>query len=238
MLEINYILLSLIMIIIIIVGYYMAGKNYFEDKKKLNSNTIKVTLFLVGLIAYLAILSFTKVLLDFGMPPRFPIFLIIPLLSFCIYFYIKNRNNKFIQSIPLHWTAFYQSFRILVEFLILYTFLKGIMPKEATFEGFNFDIIMGISAIPIGLLIYKTGRKYKTLLRIWNIVGILMVLFVAVIIATNVYQPQIWGLAESSVKKEFMQLPYLLLAGFLAPSAIFIHLISLIQLNKRKNNKY
>jgi len=30
-----------------------------------------------------------------------------------------------------------------------------------------------------------------------------------------------------------MQLPYLLLPGFLAPSAIFIHLVSLIQLNKK-----
>jgi len=85
------------------------------------------------------------------------------------------------------------------------------MPKEATFEGLNFDIIMGISALPIGLLIYKTGRKYKTLLRIWNIAGILMVLFVALIVATNTYQPQIWGYTEPSVKKEFMQLPYLLL---------------------------
>jgi len=233
MLEISYILLSLLMAILIIVGNYMVGKNFFDDKRKLNSNTIKVILFLVGLTAYLSILSFTKVLTDFGLPPRFPIFLVIPLLSFCIYFYIKNRNNEFIQSIPLHWTAFYQSFRILVEVLILYTFLKGIMPKEATFEGLNFDIVMGISALPIGFLIYKTGRKYKTFLRIWNIVGILMVLFVALIVATNVYQPQIWGYTEPSVKKEFMQLPYLLLPGFLAPSAIFIHLISLIQLNKK-----
>jgi len=180
MLGINYILLSLLMAIIIIAGCYMAGKNYFDDKSKLNSNTIKVALFLVGLIGYLGILSFTKVLTDFGMPPRFPIFLVIPLLVFSIYYF------------------------------------------------------MGITAIPIGLLIYKTGKKYKTLLRVWNIVGILMVLFVAIIVATSTYQPQIWGYAEPTVKKEFMQLPYLLLGGFLAPSAIFIHLISLIQLNKKK----
>lgn len=233
MLGINYILLSLSMTIIIIVGTYLAGKFFFDDKRKLNSNTIKVALFLAGWMVYLFILSSTKILLDFGIPPRFPILLIVPLLAFCIYFYTRNKNNKFIQSIPLHWTAFYQSFRILVEFLILYTFLKGIMPVEATFEGYNFDIVMGITALPIGFLIYKTNRKYKTLLRIWNVVGILMILFVAMIIATNVYQPQIWGLTESSVKKEFMQLPYLLLAGFLAPSAIFIHLISLIQLNRK-----
>jgi len=237
MLEISYVLLSLLMAIIIIAGCYKAGKNYFEDKRKLNSNTTKVALFLVGLIAYLSILSFTKLLTDFGFPPRFPIFLVIPLLVFSIYFYFKNRNNGFIQSIPLHWTAFYQSFRILVEFLILYTFLKGIMPKEATFEGYNFDIIMGITALPIGLLIYKTGRKYKTLLRVWNVVGILMVLFVAIIVAISTYQPQILGYTEPTVKIEFMQLPYLLLAGFLAPSAIFIHLISLIQLNKKMSIK-
>lgn len=237
MLGINYMLLSLSMAIIIVVGCFFAGKNYFKAKKQLNLNTFKVALFLIGVFIYLAILSFSEVLLDFGLPPRFPIFLVIPLLLFCIYFYNKNKNNKFIQFIPLHWTAFYQSFRVIVEFLILYTFFKGIMPIEATFEGYNFDIIMGISAIPIGILIYKTDRKYKTLLRVWNIIGILMILFVAAIVATNFYQPQIWGYTEPSVKIEFMQLPYLLLAGFLAPSAIFIHIVSLIQLNKNTADK-
>jgi len=112
MLEINYILLSFLMAIIIVVGYYIAGKNYFDDKQKLNLNTAKAALFLVGLGVYLFILSSTKVLTNFEMPPRFPILLVIPMLLFCIYFYIKNRNNVSIQSIPLHWTAFYQSFRV------------------------------------------------------------------------------------------------------------------------------
>ena len=232
MTEIIYVLTTIVMSLIIIAGFYVSLSRYQDDKKHTSSQTIKLTVCIVGALAYLFILSKTGALVDYGMPPRFPIFLMIPFFSFCIIFFIKNKHNQFIQSIPLHWTIFYQSFRIIAELLLLYTFIKGIIPVEATFEGYNYDIVIGITAILLGILVYRTGYKYKNLLKFWNILGILMILIVASVIATNIYQPQIWGYDSPSVQKEFVQLPYLLIPGFLAPSAILIHLVTLIQLNK------
>lgn len=232
MTEIVYILTSILMSTLIVVGFYISRKKHLNEKRKSLSQTVKIAFSIVCMFIYLFILSNNNVLVDYGMPPRFPIFLVVPFFTFCILFFIRNRQNGYIQSIPLHWTIFYQSFRIIAELLLLSTFLKGIIPVEATFEGFNFDIAIGISALVLGFLVLKTGEKYKTLLRFWNILGIVMILIVAMIIATNIYQPQIWGYDNPSVQKEFVQLPYLLIPGFLAPSAIFIHLLSLIQLNK------
>ncbi len=232
MTEIAYVFTTIIMSLIVVIGFYISRTKYLNNKRKSLSQTIKIAFCIVGLLFYLFILSSYKLLVDYGMPPRFLIFLMIPFFTFCILFFIRNRQNEYIQSIPLHWTIFYQSFRIIAEILLLSTFFKGIIPAEATFEGFNYDIAIGISALPLGFLVYRTGNKYNTLLRVWNILGIVMILIVAMIIATNIYQPQIWGYGSPSVQKEFVRLPYLLIPGFLAPSAIFIHLISLIQQNK------
>ncbi len=232
MLELSYILLSIVMAIIILVGNHLAGKHHFTTDSEWKSNSRKVIIFLLGLLAYIVILSTTQVLTNYGLPPRFLFFIFIPFVLFCIFFYRKKKNNAFIQSIPLHWTTLYQSFRIPVEVLLSYTFLQGIIPEEASFHGYNFDIAIGVSAIGIGYLIYKTGSKYKSLLRFWNVLGIAMVLFVAFIVATSIYRPQIWGFSSPAVSKEFLQLPYLLIPVFLAPSAIFMHVVSLIQLNK------
>ena len=232
MTEITYVLTTIIMSVVIIVGFYISRTKHLNNRKKSLSQTAKIAFCIVSVLFYLFILSSNMVLVDYGMPPRFPIFLVIPIFTFFIFFFIKNRQNEYIQSIPIHWTIFYQSFRIIAEILLFSTFIKGIIPIEATFEGFNYDIAIGISALLLGFLVYRTGDKYITFLRLWNILGIVMILIVAMIIATNIYQPQIWGYEHPSVQKEFVQLPYLLIPGFLAPSAIFVHLISLIQLNK------
>lgn len=232
MLELSYILLSIIMVSLIIFGHFICGFRFYQSKEIARNKTLKVALFLAMVLLYLSTLSYFNILTTFDMPPRFPIFLVVPFLSFCIYFYLKNKQNAFIQSIPLHWTAFYQTFRIFVETILLYTFYKGIIPVEATFEGYNFDILWGITAIPIGFLILKTERKYLRLIRAWNVVGIFMILAVAITIGLSFYAPEVIGYNEPATKFAFLKMPYLLIAGFLAPSAIFIHIVSLIQLNK------
>ena len=234
MTETTYILTTVLMTVLILFGFYNSRSKFLKDRQKAFNQTSKIALIFSGILLYLFILSNEELLTDYGMPPRFPIFLVIPLFTFFIFFYFKNKQNAFIQSIPLHWTVFYQTFRIIAELLLLSTFLKGLIPVEATFEGLNFGIAIGITAIPLGYLVYRTGHKYKKLLQAWNIIGIVMILIVASVIATNIYQPQIWGYDQPSVDTTFLQLPYLFIPGFLAPSAIFIHLVTLIQLNKTK----
>lgn len=188
--------------------------------------------FLAGWFLYLFLLSSNEVLFDLSLPPRF-LLILIPLFLFTILFYIKNKDNQFIQSIPLKWTTLYQTFRVAVELLLLYTFYKGLIPEQATFEGLNFDVIMGATAPLVAFFMIQEHKKNSALVYAWNIIGIFMVLFVAIIIATSLYQPQLWGAESPLVKTEFLALPYLLIAGFLAPSAIFMHVIALIQLRRK-----
>ena len=71
--------------------------------------------------------------------------------------------------------------------------------------------------------------------KIWNILGIIMVGIVGFVIATSTYFPSIWGSEAPLVSLDFFRYPYILIPGFLAPTAIFIHVVSLIQLRKTDN---
>lgn len=231
MLETFYILLSLVMLTILLGGYYQALRNYYPANAAVGKKMLPLIILLVAWGGYTFWLSKSEILYDLSLPPRFPLLVFFPLIIIYTVFYIKNKNNPFIQSIPLKWTTYFQSFRILVELLLLFTFYKGIIPWEATFEGYNYDVLMGVSAPLVAYFLIHKGAN-KKLLYAWNILGILMVLFVGFIIGTSFYQPQIWGSETPIVKTAFLTMPYFLIPCFLAPLAIFIHVVSLCQLRK------
>lgn len=230
MLEFAHIGLSIIMASLIIIGFSRGVKKstYTIDVQQKKIRAVIFTL--IGWFAYLSVLSKTEFLFDTSLPPRVFIFLVLPLIIFCFWFYIKNKNSVTLKNIPTHWLIGYQTFRIPVELILLFSFQKMVIPESATFEGYNFDIIWGVSAPLIAYLAFK-GRS-KLLIKVWNIIGIIMVLNVAFIISTSMYLPTFWNSEVSLVSSQFFTLPYLLVAGFLAPSAILIHVVTQTKLRK------
>ena len=232
MLSQSYILLSLVIVILILFGYYKWNQRLL----KAGENQIKPSAFVIPFliwVIYITALSFTDILMDYSFPPRFPIFVFIPFVTLLILFYWCNKNNAAFKYLPLAWTTYFQSFRIPVEILIVYTFYQEIIPESATFEGYNFDIVMGITALIMGYLVSKNFKKFKRLFIIWNILGIGMILFVFAIIATSIYRPDLWNSEVPLVAKEFVSFPYFFLPGLLAPAGIFMHLVALLQLRNR-----
>jgi hypothetical protein len=112
----------------------------------------------------------------------------------------------------------------------LYTCYKGITPETASFEGINFDVLMGITAPIIGYFVVR--KKHYFLAKTWNVLGIIMVGILGFVIATSTYFPSIWASELPLVDLSFFTYPYILIPAFLAPSAIFIHVVALIQLRK------
>lgn len=230
-LGLSYIGLSIFVIIVILSGYYKTilslGLDIKERRKKILTFILP---FLIWYI-YLFLIERSGILLSMEMPPKFPLLIFSPFVIFLIIFYFRNRKNKSVQAIPIKWPIYFQSFRVFVELLILYTFFSGIIPKSASFEGYNYDILMGLTAPIVALLVYRTNNLKKRVAYFWNMVGIIMILWVGFIIASSLYFPTIWGGAESLVSDDFLKFPYLLLPAFLAPMGIFMHVIALIQLS-------
>ncbi len=231
MLEASYIVLSIVMMILIAIGYRKISQKISTQGSDLNLPILLIPISIW--IVYILILSASSIIQDYGLPPRFPLLVFLPFFILTGLFYYRNRDNAAFGQIPLKWTTFYQSFRILVEVMLLYTFYKGLIPEEATFEGYNFDILIGISAVFVGTLLAGNIPKYRGILTAWNILGIIMVLIVGFIIGGSIYNPSLFAYDSPAVSKDFLSLPYFLIPGFLAPSAIFIHVVALLQIRNQ-----
>lgn len=232
MLGLSYIILSAVLLGFVVVGYRRAGLKAKLDTREINQASLIIIGMSAGWFLYLFAIQKSGLILDKSLPPKLPFLIVLPFTVFTIIFYRKNKENKVLKAMPLSWLVYIQSFRIIVEIIILYTFLAGVLPKSASFEGYNFDVTMGLAAPFVGYFLFKNGVKNLLLARTWNVFGILMILFVALIIVTSYYQPALWGSDTRLVKDDFFSFPYLLLPAFLAPMGIFFHVVSLLQLRK------
>ncbi|PHR17406.1 MAG: hypothetical protein COA38_20800 [Fluviicola sp.] len=229
MLPIIYIVFTGFVILIILLAYRKILHKMAIPARERSKKFMIATGFVFGWLAYLFIISLTGTLKDLNLPPKFPLLIFLPLLIGFLIFYRSSKNSSVIKATPKTWPVYFQSFRIVVELILLYTFYAGVIPESATFEGWNFDVLMGVSA-PFVAYLFVRQKGSKGLLYLWNVIGIGMVLFVGYIIASSMYFPQTWGSEVPLVNMTFIEMPYLLLAGFLAPLAIFMHVVSLIHL--------
>jgi len=227
--ENGFIALTVLMtILLILIGFYVIKTTFLETKKK------KVILLsgLVLWLMYIFAIGKTDFLTNFDFPPRFVLFLIVPAFLFIGIFLFKNRKSKWIQNIPTSWLIFYQSFRIVIESLFVLAVAKGFLHKEVTFEGYNYDIVFAFSALILGVLFLKNYISRRILLY-WNYLGVLVIGVIIFLFITSVYFPQIYGSNVALLPKEFGTFPFVLVPGFLMPSAVFIHILSIIQIKNK-----
>ena len=206
--------------------------------QKVNDQLPRTGLFMLyaGLLLwtiYLIVLDRSGVLRPLVNPPRIPVFVILPAFVFIAWFYATGKHRPFTQSIPIWQPVLIQSFRIGVEFLILGIYLKGIGPVQATFEGYNFDIVSGLLAIPVAWLLYRKAGIARAATWVWSILSLLLLANIIFIFNTLVLRPQMWGFTENPISTEFTQMPYLLIAGFYMPFAVFLHVFTFMQLRKK-----
>ncbi len=98
-------------------------------------------------------------------------------------------------------------------------------------------MIFALSAPIIGLLYLKKGTSYSRILKIWNVVGLVVIASIITVIMTTIYVPELYGPDTLPMPKEFGAYPYVLVAGFLMPSAVLVHIICLMKLSRKRSTK-
>ncbi len=211
---------TLPLVMALLCGYLIS---YGPDQKKLLKRYV---LILLGWGIYLFSLEQSGLLMNFSLPPRIPLLVVFPAIFLGIYLSGRASFSSALDRIPPHLIIYFQSFRILVELLIYGAFLNGILPQQVTFEGTNMDIIVGVSAIPVAIMVHKRKLSRRALLS-WNVVSLMIL---AVTAGTFVYT--FYTISLSTENMRFVTFPYLLLAAVLLPIAVFLHVISIRQLQR------
>lgn len=204
-----------------------------SNDKAASNSSIKILLALFGWLALQGLISIKNIYSnDNSLPPKILLFGVIPFLILGIYLFTSNKGKKFIDSLSLEKLTYLNLVRIPVEFVLLWLFLSKAIPQILTFEGWNFDIAMGLTAPFIIYFGYRKRKLSKNLIVIWNIIGILMLGFIfllAVLSAPYVLQQ----LAFDQPNIGLLHFPFTWLPTFIVPIVILGHFISIRQLIKK-----
>jgi len=233
MLKAGFIILTLALALLLFVLSAVIANRAFTEVQKQKKFKIKTALVLIIWITYISIVSLAGIFENASFPPRIPLLLVIPSFVMFIYFFTAGRFKTVIANTPASWPVYFQSFRIFVELLILAAALKGILPKAASFEGYNFDIVIGLTA-PIVAVLLNNGKLKPALLLAWNFAGLATLSMVVFILISHAYFFKIWDQSESILNKGFGLFPFTFLAGFFMPLAVLMHIFSIIKTRQLK----
>lgn len=161
-------------------------------------------------------------------PPRFLIVLI-GNIAFIAFLYTKLKAV----ALEYRYAMLVHALRIPVEITLYYLFLQKQVPEIMTFNGLNFDIVIGISALIFFMLsqLFKINLGKKTLM-VWNIIGLLFLLNIVVMAILSAPLP-IQQLSFEQPNIAVLSFPYILLPSFIVPIVFLTHIISIKQLTAK-----
>ena len=154
--------------------------------------------------------------------------IIIPLITILVFTFSKSVKEILIH-IPQEKIIKLQVFRFYVEVLLWALFASALLPIQMTFEGINFDVITGVTAVLLttrvaGFLLID--KLPKIVITLWNLIGLGLLINIVVIAILSMPTPFRYFMNEraNTIVTEF---PISLLPAFLVPLAYMLHILSL-----------
>jgi hypothetical protein len=160
-------------------------------------------------------------------PPRFA-FVMIPIGILFIFALLPKQINRMIEKRNSILSTFLHTIRIPMEIVLFYLFTYKMLPELMTFEGRNFDILVGLSAPIIGFMMIRQKISKQGLL-IWNIIGLCFISFIFVNGLLSAELPfQQFGFDQPNRAVTFF--PYILLPAVVVPIVMYTHITDIIKL--------
>ena len=193
----------------------------------------RVMLALTGWVALLGFLSLEGFFANFKtMPPRILPALLVPLVAGLL-FLRSGPTRDLLARTPPQWPIYLQSFRVVMEIILWLLYLQHRAPVIMTFEGRNVDILVGLTAIPVGYLCFARKAWSARVAFWWNVAGILILL--NVVVHAQLSAPSPFRVFVTDPPLTFIAYwPYILLPGFLVPLAWLGHAASLMQIRRSR----
>lgn len=192
------------------------------------SQNSKIVLFIS--LLWIAILSFLSLSPRYtfskSLLPIFPLVTIPPAL-FILLLFITKRGKQFIKRLDIKTVMIVHFARILVEIGLACLAVYQLVPKSLTFEGRNFDILIGLSAPAVYYFGFVKRKLNKSTILIWNIIGLVSLVNV---IGNTVFTVLV--LKQPNFALGYF--PFFLLPAFIVPVILLAHLASIRQILSNK----
>jgi hypothetical protein len=164
--------------------------------------------------------------------PRFPL-LLAPSVIILFTFLFSAKGKAIIQSLSLKNLIWIHVIRIPVELLLHWLYMEKQIPRAMTYDGFNYDIISGITAPLIIAIGFTTSGYRRGLLIAWNIICLILLINI-VMMATLAVESPVQQLAFTQPNRAVLYFPFVWLPACIVPVVLFAHLATLYKLFTKK----
>lgn len=234
-LSFSFILLVAVLYSVLIMGALYAN-NRVDDSRRWSVRYLRFGV--GGFLLATGILAIDHFFTDFsGVPPRIMVGVLMGFVGMLIIAF-NPKTKLWLQELPQSWLIGLQSFRIIVEIQLYFLAMTPLFPKLMTFEGRNFDILTGLTALPIAVWVSRLEKSGASVLAgkvigFWNMLGLALLVNVAVhgmLSAPTEFQ----AIHVEPSNMAVGAFPFIWLPFFLVPFAALLHVLSLRKLALRK----
>jgi hypothetical protein len=104
-------------------------------------------------------------------PPPTMMLVFVTVFAIAIGLALSPVGRRIALHVPLAVLVGFQAFRVVVELLLHRAYTEGLMPIQMSYAGRNFDIVSGLTAIPVAVWLAAGGRSARVLLA-WNTLSV------------------------------------------------------------------
>jgi hypothetical protein len=196
-----------------------------------NGKPIKLVVLICAWALAQSGLALSGFYLDQSSFPRF-ILVLLPVFLFTGYGLLPQNITWMLNKRDVQLSTFLHSVRLPIEIILFELYLNKMIPQLMTFEGRNFDIVVGITAPIVGYLCLKK-RISNTKLIIWNVIGVFFVCFILINgILSSELPFQQFAFEQPNRAVNFF--PFILLPAVIVPIVIWTHITDIIKLSRDK----
>jgi hypothetical protein len=161
--------------------------------------------------------------LDRYEPPPPALVMVLGIMAVTVALAFSSFGSRLVTDVPLSWLVGFQAFRAPLEWWLHRIYTEGIIPVQLTYEGRNFDIITGVTALVVAGLL-ASGVRSRAMVIGWNLLGFVLLFNIVIvsILSTPVPFRYFMNDPPNLVASTF---PYVWLPTFLVQAALFGHLL-------------
>ena len=154
-------------------------------------------------------------------PPPFSL-LVVAIVVLAARIALTGYGRRLALGLPLWTLVAVQAFRLPLELAMHALYERGIMPQQMSYSGRNFDILTGITAIVLAVLV-RRGLVGRRVVLAWNILGLALLINIVVIAILSTPRFRYFG--DDRLNVFVTNPPFVWLPAVMVLSALAGHLL-------------
>jgi hypothetical protein len=219
----GFILLTVLLAAGVVLNVYLAGRGLLEPRRRTVAFTGAA---LLGISAWMALtwaVAGSGIIADFERRPPPILLMMLAVLTISTVIAFTRFGHRFVDGLPLWILVVGQAFRLPLEWLMHRAAEEGVMPPQMSYSGWNFDIVTGISALPVALLLARGFRHARLIAIVWNILG--SALLINILTIAILSTPLVAAFGAERMNTWVAYPPYIWLPTMMVVCAITGHLV-------------